>query len=89
MIAIGIDLLLILIYAIIVSVLFATIQVPKASLELEIPEATLRYSYIIFGKTYSAATINTLISVLIVFIIIGITTLVFSVKHHRNLICTY
>lgn len=85
LVAIGIDLLLMLIYAAIVSVLFATIQVPKESVELEFPEATLRYSYIIFGKTYSAATINTLISVLVVFIIIGVTTLVFSVKHHRSL----
>lgn len=85
LVAIGIDLLLILIYAVIVSVLFMTIQVPKKSIELEIPEATLRYSYIIFGKTYSAATINTLISVLVVFIIIGVTALVFSVKHHRSL----
>ena len=85
LVGIGIDLLLMLIYAAIVSILFMTIQVPKESIDLEIPEATLKYSYIIFGKTYSAATINTLISVLVVFIIIGVTTLVFSVKHHRSL----
>jgi len=84
LVAIGIDLLLILVYTTIVAILFATIQVPAASADLEIPEATLRSSYEIFGRTYSAATINTLISVLILFIIIGITLLVFSIKHHRT-----
>lgn len=65
-------------------IFFFSIVIPSSSGDLEVPESTLPMSIEVFGKLYSAGTINFLITIFAIFSIIAVSNLVINFKHVRT-----
>lgn len=84
-VALLVDLLVVIAYSVIFGFLISKIEVPKSSGDLEFPEQILKMTYIIFGRTFSAGDVNFLITIMVMFMVIGISTLIINFKHVTSL----
>lgn len=84
-IALAADLITVLIYTIIFVIFFGAIFTPETSASLENPEQVLPMLYQILGKSFSSGDVNLIVTVTVVFMVIGYSTLIINFKHIFNL----
>lgn len=84
-VALLIDLAAIVVFAIIFILMLSAIKIPLTTNEMEQPEAVLEQYYRVAGFIYSAQTVNYIVTVMAVFLIIGVSVLVVNAKHIRSL----
>ena len=80
-IAIIVDIVFVVIASILFVIFFTAIFTPTENNALELPEQVLPMTYDILGKTYSSGDVNMVVSMMVVFMIIGYSTLIINVKH--------
>lgn len=80
-----IDAIVVALYTIFFALLITQIETPTSSAELEIPENFLKLSYSLLGRTFSAGDINLLITLMVVFMVIGYSTLIINTKHNMSM----
>ena len=80
-----IDLFTIAIFSFVAIMMFSAIKIPLTTYEMENPGAVLQQFYTILGFTYSSVTVNIIISVMVIFLIVSISTFVVNLKHVRGL----
>lgn len=84
-VAIVLDLLLVIIYTIIFGIFFAAVQAPESNLQLEQPELFLPMTYKVLGQTFSAGDVNSIITFMVIFMVIGYSTTIINIKHVLSL----
>ena len=80
-----IDLLAIIIFAVVLILMFGAIKIPLTTNEMENPELVLQQYYMVAGYMYSSKTVNLIISIMAVFLIVGVSTFVVNLNHIRGL----
>lgn len=80
-IAIIVDIVFVVIASILFVIFFTAIFTPTENNALELPEQVLPMTYDILGKTYSSGDVNLVVSMMVVFMIIGYSTLIINIKH--------
>lgn len=83
--ALFIDLLAIGVFLVIFILMLGAIKIPLTTNEMENPELVLQQYYKVAGFTYSAQSVNFIISIMAVFLIVGVSSWVVNFKHIRNL----
>lgn len=80
-----IDAIVVALYTIFFALLITQIETPTSSADLEVPENVLKLSYSLLGRTFSAGDINLLITLMVVFMVIGYSTLIINTKHNMSM----
>ena len=84
-VALLIDFAAIIFFAIVFILMLNAIKIPLTTNEMEQPEAVLEQYYRVAGFIYSAHTINFIITIMVIFLIVGISTFVVNFKRIRSL----
>ena len=80
-----IDLIAILLFLTVFILMINAIKIPLTTNEMESPELVLKQFYRVAGLVYSAQSVNMIISIMAVFLVIGVAAWVTNFKHLRGL----
>ena len=83
--ALFVDLVAIIVFLVVFILMISAIKIPLTTNEMEYPEMVLEQYYKVAGFVYSAQTVNFIITIMAIFLIIGVSTFVVNFKRIRSL----
>lgn len=83
--ALIIDFVAIIVFATIFALMLGAIKIPLTTNEMESPELVLEQYYIVAGFIYSSQTVNLIISIMVIFLVVGVSAFVVNFKRIRSL----
>jgi ABC-type glycerol-3-phosphate transport system permease component len=84
-IALIIDFAAIIVFATVFLLMFNAIKIPLTTNEMEQPELVLEQYYRVAGFIYSSQTINYIVSIMVIFLVVGISAFIVNFKRIRSL----